>query len=227
MFTLDQVMPWGRSFDEYCRMFRLTDAHLGLRIAGCGDGPASFNAEATRRGGRVISSDPLYRRNVDEIRQRIADTFDQIVEQTERNVEQFVWTAFRSVEELACARMAAMNDFLDDLTAGRAQGRYVDAELPTLPFPDRSFGLALSSHFLFLYTTQLGRAFHLAAVREMCRIAREVRVFPLVALDGRPSGLVSEVADDLTRVGFSVAIEPVAYEFQKGATEMMRVSRLI
>jgi hypothetical protein len=55
MFTLDQVVPWGRSFAEYRRMFALTDAELGLRIIGCGDGPASFNAEATRRGTAVVS----------------------------------------------------------------------------------------------------------------------------------------------------------------------------
>ena len=50
MFTLEQVVPWGRSFDEYCRMFALSDDDLTLRILGCGDGPASFNAEANRRG---------------------------------------------------------------------------------------------------------------------------------------------------------------------------------
>jgi hypothetical protein len=32
MFTLDQVVPWGRSFDEYRRMFDLTDDELGLRL---------------------------------------------------------------------------------------------------------------------------------------------------------------------------------------------------
>ena len=50
MFTLDEVVPWGRSFDEYRRMFALTDRELGLKIVDCGSGPASFNAEATRRG---------------------------------------------------------------------------------------------------------------------------------------------------------------------------------
>jgi len=68
MFTLDQVMPWGRSFDEYRRMFALTEADLDLRIVGCGDGPASFNAEATRRGAAVVSCDPLYRYDVEQIR---------------------------------------------------------------------------------------------------------------------------------------------------------------
>ena len=225
MFTLDQVVPWGRSFDEYRRMFGLADEHLRLEILGCGDGPASFNAEATRRGGRVTSCDPLYKCSADEIRRRIADTFDAIIEQTERNAEQFVWTSIRSIDDLARARMAAMTDFLNDFAAGRMEGRYVDAELPTLPFADRSFDLALSSHFLFLYTVQLGREFHLAAVREMCRVASEVRIFPLLSLDGRPSELVADVVDDLGHAGLSASIEPVAYEFQRGATEMMRISR--
>jgi hypothetical protein len=224
MFTLDQVVPWGRSFDEYSRMFGLTDEHLRQTILGCGDGPASFNAEATRRGGRVTSCDPIYRCSVDEIRGRIAETFDTIIEQTGRNAGQFVWTSIRSIDELARARMAAMTDFLDDFVVGRAAGRYLDAELPALPFADRSFDLALSSHFLFLYTLQLGQEFHLAAVREMCRVASEVRIFPLLALDGRPSELVAGVVDDVSRAGLTASIEPVAYEFQRGATEMMRIT---
>jgi hypothetical protein len=72
MFTLDQVVPWGRSFDEYRRMFALTDDDLQLRIVGCGDGPASFNAEATRLGSTVVSCDPIYRYDAEELRQRIA-----------------------------------------------------------------------------------------------------------------------------------------------------------
>ena len=54
MFTLEQVVPWGRSFDEYRAMFALSDADLDGRLLGCGDGPASFNAVATRRGAKVI-----------------------------------------------------------------------------------------------------------------------------------------------------------------------------
>jgi hypothetical protein len=50
MFTLDQIVPWGRSFEEYRRMFAPSDADLRLRVLGCADGPASFNAEARRIG---------------------------------------------------------------------------------------------------------------------------------------------------------------------------------
>jgi ubiquinone/menaquinone biosynthesis C-methylase UbiE len=87
-----------------------------------------------------------------------------------------------------------LNDFLDDYPAGRAHGRYIDAELPDLPFSDLSFDIALCSHFLFLYTTQLGDSFHRRAIREMCRVAREVRIFPLLALGAVPSPLVEPMA---------------------------------
>lgn len=223
MFTLDRVVPWGRSFDEYRRMFVLTDDDLRQKIVGCGDGPASFNAEATRRGATVISCDPIYRYDAGQLRDRIAATYDQIMEQTRRNDDEFVWTTIQSVDELGRIRMTAMNDFLQDYPAGRTERRYIEAELPTLPFTDSSFELALCSHLLFLYTAQLGEAFHRDAVREMCRVAREVRIFPLLALGATPSPLVEAVVDEFSRLGYEVSIERVPYEFQRGGDKMMRI----
>ena len=225
MFTLDQVVPWGRSFSEYQRMFALTDSDLRLSILGCGDGPASFNAEATRRGSRVISSDPIYRWDAADIRHGIAATFDQILDQTRRNADEFVWDAIQSVEQLGQLRMAAMETFLDDFDPGKAQGRYVPAALPMLPFGDTSFDLALCSHFLFLYSDQLGEAFHLSAIREMCRVATEVRIFPLLALGGGRSPHVESSVDGLRASGFDVSIDDVPYEFQRGGNQMLRISQ--
>jgi hypothetical protein len=225
MFTLDQVVPWGRSFDEYRRMFALTDEELGLRIIGCGDGPASFNAEATRRGTRVVSCDPIYRYDAEQIRSRIESTYSQILDQTRQNLDEFVWTSIRSVDELGAVRMAAMNDFLADYAAGKAQARYIDAELPSLPSPDLSFDLALCSHLLFLYTTQLGEVFHEGAIRDMCRVASEVRIFPLLALGATSSPLVERMVASFGRQGYRVSIETVPYEFQRGGNGMMRIRR--
>jgi hypothetical protein len=224
MFTLAQVVPWGRTYDEYVRMFALGDAELSRSILGCADGPASFNAEATERGAHVVSCDPLYRLGANEIRRRIDETTPEIVEQTRRNAHEFVWRAIPSVDALVRIRRSAMARFLDDFPSGRDEGRYVDAELPALPFVDRAFDLALCSHFLFLYSSQLGESFHLAAVRELCRVAREVRIFPLLALGGVASPHVAPVREALRRDGYEVAIEKVEYEFQRGADEMLRVS---
>ena len=57
----------------------------------------------------------------------------------------------------------------------------------------------------------------------MCRVANEVRIFPLLALGGQPSPLVEVISDEWERNGFDVSIEPVQYEFQRGGNTMMRI----
>lgn len=223
MFTLEQVVPWGRSFDEYRRMFALTDADLRLQILGCADGPASFNAEATRAGANVISCDPIYRWSAQEIRGRIAETYDDVIAETRQNAHEFVWDSIRSVDELGRVRMAAMQRFLNDYSSHVPRARYVASELPALPFVDASFDLALCSHFLFLYSGHLSEAFHRSAILEMCRVAREVRVFPLLALGGMRSPYVDAMARGLPPSGYDVSIENVPYEFQKGGNQVMRI----
>jgi hypothetical protein len=223
VFTLAEVVPWGRSFEEYCRMFALTSVDLRSRVLGCADGPASFNAEATAAGFSVVSCDPLYRFTATEIRDRIAGTTEVILDQTLRNQHEFVWTSIRSIEELRELRVSSMERFLEDFEDGKRQRRYVDAELPNLPFTDASYDLALCSHFLFLYTEQLSEDFHLAAIREMSRVAREVRIFPLLALGGARSRHVEVVSERLREDGFAVVVETVPYEFQRAGNQMMRV----
>jgi len=226
-FTLNDVVPWGRSYDEYVRMFALEDAELGSRILGCADGPASFNAEATRRGGRVLSCDPLYQFDAEAVRERIDATAENVLEQTRANRETFVWSSIPSVEALGVTRMAAMSQFLEDYERGSKEGRYLAAALPSLPFDAAAFDLALCSHFLFLYDQRLDAAFHVAATRELCRVARDVRIFPLLSLDGQRSACVDAVRDDLTRAGFLTSIDTVPYEFQRGGNQMLRIRRAV
>jgi len=206
-------------------MFALSDADLGLRILGCADGPASFNAEATRRGTAVVSIDPLYRFDAQAIRDRIAATYGHVLEQARRNRQQFGWDTIQSVELLGRIRMQAMDAFLNDYDLGKRQGRYIDAKLPSLVFPDKAFDLAVCSHFLFLYTDHLTEAFHRSAILELCRVAREVRIFPLFALDGHTSPYVAIVVEDL-RDRWEVSLETVPYEFQRGGNQMMRLRPL-
>jgi len=224
-FTLDQVVPWGRSYDEYVAMFALSERDLGGRILGCGDGPAAFNSVLTKRGGRVISADPAYQFSADEIRERIAATYPVVMEETRRNRHEFVWRNFASIAELGRVRMAAMEEFLADYPAGRRGGRYLAAGLPILPFGDREFALALCSHFLFLYSEHLSEEFHLRSIAELCRVAREARIFPLLELGAVKSRHLDPVLARLAAEGFEARIETVPYEFQRGGDRMLSVSR--
>ena len=206
-------------------MFSLTDGDFEGGILGCADGPASFNAEAASQGRHVVSCDPLYGYDGDEIRARIDAVYPEMLEQTRQNLHEFVWREFTSVDVVGKARMKAMETFLSDYQAGRTEGRYLDAELPALPFGPRSFGLALCSHFLFVYTDQLSEDFHVDALLEMLRVADEARVFPLVAMGGTPSRHLRPVAARLKESGFDIRIERVPYEFVRGANEMMCIRK--
>ena len=133
-FTLNEIVPWGRSFEEYLRFFSLSEADLKKPILGCADGPASFNAVLTTRGGSVVSADPLYRFSAAEIRGRIDETFGAVMDGLRDNMDEFVWTDIPSVEALGERRMRAMEVFLKDFPKGLEEGRYLNACLPTLPF---------------------------------------------------------------------------------------------
>ncbi len=84
-FTLDKIVPWGRSFDEYIAMFDLSRQDIASRILGCGDGPASFNCILTRRGGHIVSVDPIYHFSAAEIGSRINEIYEEVIKQTEKN----------------------------------------------------------------------------------------------------------------------------------------------
>lgn len=223
VYAIDKIVPWGRSFDEYIRMFALNNTDLKRRIIACADGPAGFNAQLTRLHGHVVSVDPLYRYEAHEIQKRINDSYDMVIQQVEQNKGNFVWNHIRSVTQLAVVRMQAMRTFLDDFPQGKQQGRYIDAQLPSVPFPSRSFDLALCSHFLFLYSAHLSLQFHIDSIIELCRIAQEVRIFPLIALDGTRSAHLGQVIRSCAEYGYQTTIERVDYEFQKHADEMLRI----
>lgn len=218
---LKNVVPWGRSFDEYRDMFLLTDADLQETILGCGDGPASFNAELAKAGGNVVSADPVYRFTADQIRSRVREVYPEIMSEVSKNPDDYIWDSIRDVEHLGHVRMEAMELFFNDYDQGKKAGRYIDASLPKLPFEDKIFHLALCSHYLFLYTEHVSLEQHILSMKELCRVAHEVRVYPLVTLDGSRSQHIDPVVASLADDGIGVSFQKVRYRFQKGADEVL------
>lgn len=220
---LASVVPWGRSLEEYQAMFKLSATDLKKAILGCADGPASFNAELTQFGGRAVSIDPIYQFTLEQIRFRIDEVYPLILSQVADNSDQFVWQNIKDVEQLGEVRMRAMGLFLKDYQKGLSEGRYQCASVQKLPFEDGCFDLALCSHFLFLYSEHVDLDQHLQAFRELTRVATEVRVYPLITLNGEPSSYLDPVIQAMNDAGMSADLVPVDYEFQKGAVEMLVV----
>lgn len=205
-------------------MFSLSASDLSGRILGCADGLASFNAVHSGHGGRVVSIDPLYDIPAADIRALIDETFPETMRQMKLNASEFVWDRIGTVEDLATLRMRAMTTFLEDYPQGKSEGRYLAGGLPNLPFSDMAFDLALCSHFLFLYSEQFSRSFHLQSIRELCRVAAEVQIFPLLELGSRPSRHLEATVSDLREMGYRCSIEVVPYEFQRGGNSMLRMA---
>ncbi len=222
---LESVVPWGRSLAEYTAMFGLSEADLRSGVLDCAGGPASFAAETAERGFDVVTCDPLYAFDVEQIAARIAETYDVVLAGVEASKDRYVWDSMGSPARLGEVRMAAMRAFLQDYPKGLRAGRYVAGGLPALPFAAERFGLALCSHFLFTYSAHFSTEFHVASVREMCRVAREARIFPLLDLAGNPSPHLEPVLAELRRLAYDARTERVPYEFQVDGNRMLRARR--
>ncbi len=222
---LNEVVPWGRTLEEYKTMFSLSETDLSRKILGCGDGPASFNAEMTALGHSVVSIDPVYQFSAEQIEQRVRATYDQVISQVKQNSHNYIWKSFQDADELGKARLNAMEKFLSDYEAGKASERYLDQSLPSLEFSGNQFELCLCSHLLFLYSEQLSLEFHIGSIHELLRIAPEIRIFPLLKLDCEVSPYLELVMEDLSDKGYNTQVQTVAYEFQKGGNKMLKISR--
>ena len=218
---LQDIVPWGRSFEEYRDMFLLTDTDLQKSILGCGDGPAAFNAELTKAGGKVVSVDPVYRFTVEEIRSRVREVYPEIMSEVSKKPDDYVWDSIRDIDHLVKVRMDAMELFFADFEQGKQDNRYLDASVSELPCNDKAFDLALCSHYLFLYSGHISLEQHMLSMKELCRVANEVRVYPLVTLEGELSPYLDPVVSELRNDGLDVSFHKAKYRFQKGAEEMM------
>jgi hypothetical protein len=218
---LAEVVPWGRTCAEYRAMFSLTDDFIGRRIVDCAAGPSSFTAEWTAARGDVTACDPLYAFDAESIRGRFEATVDTVMDQVRARLDSWSWSFHRDADALLAARRRALSLFSEDFAAAPSAKRYVAASLPELPFASQSFDLALCSHFLFLYSEPLGADFHAASVRELCRIAKEVRIFPLLTNEQVRSPHVDAARALADALGLASFVQQVPYELQRGGNEML------
>lgn len=220
---LDSVVPFGRSLDEYVKMFDLSETDLQSRILGVGDGPASFNAEATAQGATVISVDPIYEFSGAEILLRFNQVVDDIIDQVRATPDDWVWTYHKSPDDLKANRIRAIETFLRDYDQGKQQHRYRVGALPSLEFGDRTFDISLCSHFLFLYSDHYDLQFHIDSIQDMLRISPDIRIFPLLTLMLKCSPHLDPVIQHFSQKGYQVTLRPVSYALQKGSTSMLQI----
>lgn len=129
---------------------------------------------------------------------------------------------FGDVSGLKKHRLSALQDCTTDMK--ECNERYIPVTLPSLPFENEEFDLLLSAHFLFTYADRLDYPFHLATLNELLRVTKEeIRIFPLVDLEGKRYEHLDQLISYLITSGYTVEEEIVPYEFQKKANSMLKI----
>lgn len=222
MQTEDQdFLLWGHSLEEYRRMFDLTDQDLDKRILDCASGYATFNAQMHQKGKKVISLDKAYDLPLKALEKHMNLGLQNMLQLVEKNKNQFIWKKNQSISDLENENKTMIENFLKDFTHAKSTGRYVAGVLPELSFKDNQFNLTLCAYFLFMTPHSL--QFHINAIKEMCRVGGECRIYPLMNDKGEPSELLAPIVLILQQNNFGIEIKQISYEFQKGANAMLRV----
>ena len=226
---LDTIKFFGRTLADYEQFFHFNaDDYRDATILDVAAGSSSFTAEACALGLNVMAVDPVYSRNRAGVEAIARMDFAETMRAVRQDSASFALRGMDGIEALEAQRLRALRRFLADYEMGRAQGRYRHGSLPRLPFPSRSFDSVFCGHFLFLYSGFLGHAFHEAALIELMRVARhEVRLYPLVPLEGVLSFSLEETEALAAQEGFEARRISLDYEIFAGAVEMLQLVRRV
>lgn len=211
----------GHDLNDYQHMFDLTDEDLNKRFITCASGFDSFNAQMTQLGHQVISCARNYDLSKTEMQVLIKNNLDRLQQYVSSNLDDFLLSDSKDLKEAERKWSQAAKLFLDDYETGQQQQRYRSDVLPNLQFDDFKFDYALCSHFLFSLGTISEQA-HIAYIKEMARVAKEVRIFPLNDVSGEVSDVLGPVMLALQQDNYFVEVRQVNYEFQRGGNAMLR-----
>ncbi len=217
-----KLVLWGHHADEFREMFDLPD-DKNLRLLEYGCGPTAVNKELTARGQLVTSCDPLFALDKKNLADKVELIFDDMVSKVVRDQAKFDFSCYGSLENLITKRREGMASFFSDYEQARREKRCLAITEQNLDFPDFYFDLALSSHYLFADLDDQDVDFHLIIIKELARVAKEVRIFPLIDRYNQPSPFLGPVLLGLQEENYGVEVREVAYHLQPHGNAMLRV----
>ncbi len=219
---------WGHHVSEYQEMFDLSEEMLTQAVLEYGCGASAVNAELyAANHQKMISIDPLFKHSKSELQLEITQVFDERVKEVLEDPKQFNVKSYGGMDAFLTSRRNGMALFLEDYEQGVLDGRYKplldDADNAILGFDDFRFDLALSSQYLFAGSRELSADFHLKAISQLARVAKEVRIFPLIERGGEPSALLGPVLLGLQQANFGAEVREVRCALYPEGNAMLRV----
>lgn len=225
--NLDKVALIGRTFEEYYKIFRLSDFNSNqIKILDVGSGVSSFCAEACEKGMNVIAMDPIYNFDPIELQMKCEMDLEHVINELDGVEHLYIWDIFHDKNDLKEQRERAYKTFLKHYQHHKGE-RYIAERMPKTSFKNAQFDVIISSHLFFLYDHIFDYRFHKDAIKEMLRIvSKEIRIFPLVSLNGKRSKYFDNFLEYLNFQNVKISIEKVDYEFIRGGNEFLRIKKM-
>ncbi|WP_431027189.1 SAM-dependent methyltransferase [Lysinibacillus sp. LZ02] len=220
---LERIVFIGRTFEEYMDMFSLSMKELeGKSILDCPAGACSFTAVGNKLGLDITACDIAYDHPVEQLESKGLRDIEHAMEGMGKVKNNYIWRYFDGIEALKKHRVHALKDCTNHMR--ESSKHYIPVTLPSLPFQDKEFDILLSAHFLFMYADRLDHQFHIQTLNELLRVTKEeVRIFPLVDLEGKRYPYLEQLMADLMDKGYVVEEVNVSYEFMKNANTMLKI----
>ena len=222
--NLENIAITGRIFEEYSFFFDLKLEDLkDKKVLDCPSGASSFVSTLKQNDIDVIGVDLLYEFDIESIETQGYKTIEKTYQDTSW-MDVYKMDFYKSKENHRNHRENALKAFVNDFN----KKDYIFAKLPNLPFENKEFDLALSSHLLFVYDNMLDYEFHKNSILEMLRVSKEVRIFPLVDFKNSKvleeknfSPFVYKILEELK--DFKCEIVKVDFEFQPKANYYLKI----
>jgi hypothetical protein len=201
---------WTYNLADYRQIFALTEADLQKNILDYPAGIASVNAQLYAKGLTIVSGDPAYHLSYPEMKVHARRLLQENIIASRDQVEPMVIAEWEHNTE----------QFLADYDLGKKQQRYRAMSVPPSPVSD-IFDLLLCADLLF-------NGNHESAVvhdwmSALCRLAAEVRIFPLPADKSVVQAELGPVMLALQQRHFGVEIRAVQYPQRHQANAMLRI----
>lgn len=218
-----KLVLWGHHVDEYKEMFDLKWSDFDKKILEYGCGPSGINHELNEATPHVVSCDPLFNLDKSTLNTKISLIFDHMQNEVQDAKEYFDFSRYGDLEHLLSKRKQGIETFLADYEQGRVENRYVPVNDYHLSFGDFAFDYALCSHYFFADLDEQDVDFHVKVIKELARVANEVRIFPLIDRYGKPSPQLGPVLLALQNDDYGTEVREVDYNLQQNGNAMLRV----
>lgn len=212
---------WIYDFSDYQQMYDLTQADFEKVILDFSAGISSFNAQACARGMQVISADPAYHLSETDMHSHARSVLHHTISQLEADPTRLQNHSVSMRQKIESLWEKTEATFLQDYAAGKLQARYQSIQLPTFPFATLQFQLALCTDYVFHHA--LSREKVHAILKELARVAEEVRIFPLLDSNGKMPAELGPLMLYFQQKNYGIEVREVPYHTLKGGNAMLRI----